>query len=167
MYVVVIHLSHLLDVGKEETDSKGKPDLNVTLSEVTTLSRLRKPEYYQALKNTIIADSSYAALCLGDYLTSLHKAEELLSQPHLSGNHKFVLVLCHLRNCVIKMYIASRLLGHLYAAESLVLTNRINEAIPHLHPDNVTKLSNLSSSDSEMSNHLHVPSKRQHSVELF
>ena len=33
-----------------------------------------------------------------------------------------------------------RLLGHLYAAESLVLLNRLNEAIPHLHPDNVSQL---------------------------
>lgn len=79
------------DVGeKEESDSKGKPDLNVTMSEVSTLSKLRKPEYYHSLRNTIIADSSYAALCLGDYLTSLSKAEELLTQSHLSGNHKYV-----------------------------------------------------------------------------
>lgn len=75
--------------GKEEPDSKGKPVLNVTLSEVTTLSKLRKPEFYSNLKNTIIADSSYASLCLGDYLTSLYKAEELLTQPQLSGNHKY------------------------------------------------------------------------------
>ncbi|XP_046649723.1 CCR4-NOT transcription complex subunit 10-like [Daphnia pulicaria] len=123
------------DVGnKDESDSKGKPDLNVTLSEVSTLSKLRKPEFYRNLKNTIIADSSYAALCLGDYLTSLYKAEELLTQPHLSGNHK--------------------LLGHLYAAESLVLLNRINEAVPHLHPENVTKLSNFSPSESEITQHL-------------
>lgn len=73
---------------KEESDSKSKPDLNVTLSEVSTLSYLRKPEYYHSLKNTVLADSSYTALCLGDYLTSLQKAEELLSQSHLSGNHK-------------------------------------------------------------------------------
>lgn len=61
----------------------------MTVSEVSTLSNLRKPEYYHSLKNTIIADSSYAALCLGDYLTSLQKAEELLSQSNLSGNHKY------------------------------------------------------------------------------
>nr|CAH0105268.1 unnamed protein product [Daphnia galeata] len=123
------------DLGsKDESDSKGKPDLNVTLSEVSTLSKLRKPEFYRSLKNTIIADTSYAALCLGDYLTSLYKAEELLTQPHLSGNHK--------------------LLGHLYAAESLVLLNRINEAVPHLHPENVTKLSNFSPSESETTQYL-------------
>ncbi len=81
----------IADLGsKDESDSKGKPDLNVTLSEVSTLSKLRKPEFYRSLKNTIIADTSYAALCLGDYLTSLYKAEELLTQPHLSGNHKYV-----------------------------------------------------------------------------
>ena len=31
----------------------------------------------------------------------------------------------------------------MYAAESLVLLNRVNEAIPHLHPDNISKLSNF------------------------
>lgn len=105
---------------KTETELKGKPDLKVKLSEVNTLSWIRKPENYSYMKNVIIADSSYVALCLGDYLTSLHKAEQLLMQQHLSGNHK--------------------LLGHLYAAESLVLLNRLNEAIPHLHPDNVSQL---------------------------
>ena len=45
-------------------------------------------------------------------------------------------------------------MGHLYAAESLVLLNRINEAVPHLHPENVTKLSNFSPSESETTQHL-------------
>ena len=73
---------------KTETELKGKPDLKVKLSEVNTLSWIRKPENYSYMKNVIIADSSYVALCLGDYLTSLHKAEQLLMQQHLSGNHK-------------------------------------------------------------------------------
>jgi len=73
---------------KTEMDSKAKPDLRVKLSEVNTLSWIRKPEYYSYMKNVIIADSSYVALCLGDYLTSLHKAEQLLMQQHLSSNHK-------------------------------------------------------------------------------
>ena len=42
-----------------------------------------------------------------------------------------------------------RLLGHLYAAESLVLMNRLNEAIAHLHPDNVAQLSNLPAPESD------------------
>lgn len=75
---------------KEETDGKGKPDLNVTLSEVNTLAKMLKPEYYRHMRNTIIADSSYVALCLGDYITSLQKAEELLRQGSISGNHKYV-----------------------------------------------------------------------------
>lgn len=44
---------------------------------------------------------------------------------------------------------AFRLLGHLYAAESLVLLNRLNEAIPHLHPDNVSQLSNSTTNDDQ------------------
>lgn len=56
------------------------------------------------------------------------------------------------------MVVNRRLLGHLYAAESLVLLNRINEAIPHLHPDNVSKLSHISSED-ESSQHLHTSGK--------
>ena len=94
---------------------------------------MRKPEYYRHMKNTIIADSSYVSLCLGDYHTSLHKAEELLRQGHISGNHK--------------------LLGHLYAAESLVLLNRANEAISLLHPDNISKLSNFPPSEEPAHSH--------------
>ena len=86
MYNSTFYVTENLDT--EETDPKGKPDLSVTLSEVTTLSKLRKP-HYAHLKNTVVADSSYVALCLGDYLTSLHKAEQLLMQPDLSGNHKY------------------------------------------------------------------------------
>ena len=45
--------------------------------------------------------------------------------------------------------ISLRLLGHLYAAESLVLLNRINEAIPHLHPDNVSELPSFPLSENQ------------------
>ena len=79
-----------LEIEKDEPDYKGKPDLTVTLSDVNTITRMRKPEYYYHMKNTIIADSAYVSLCLGDYLTSMHKAEQLLAQSHLSGNHKYV-----------------------------------------------------------------------------
>ena len=77
-----------IDVEKVETDLKGKPDLSVKLSEVNTLSWIRKPEHYSYMKNVVIADSAYVALCLGDCLTALHKAEQLLMQQHLSRNHK-------------------------------------------------------------------------------
>lgn len=73
----------------EETDPKGKPDLRVELSEVTTLSKMRKPEFYTQMMNNAVAGSSYVALCLGDCLTALHKAEQLLMQPDLSGSHKW------------------------------------------------------------------------------
>ena len=73
----------------DETDAKGKPDLSVSLAEVTTLAKIRHPQYYAHLKNTVVADSSYVALCLGDYLSALHKAEQLLMQSDISGTHKY------------------------------------------------------------------------------
>ena len=42
-----------------------------------------------------------------------------------------------------------RLLGHLYAAESLILLNRAGEAIPHLNPDNISQISNFPPSDNQ------------------
>lgn len=86
LLTVVILVTDKLE--KEETDSKEKPDLTVSLNEVSTLSKLRNPLVYRHLKNAILADAAYVALCLGDYLTSLRKAKELLKQPQISGNHQ-------------------------------------------------------------------------------
>lgn len=49
----------------------------------------------------------------------------------------------------LKLIFTCRLLGHLYAAESLVLLNRLNEAIPHLHPDNASQLSDSPLKDNQ------------------
>lgn len=72
------------------------------------------------LKCSVLAMSAYVALCLGDYIIALDHAEMLLVQPALSGVH--------------------RMLGHLYAAEALVLLDKISDAIEHLNPEHVKEL---------------------------
>lgn len=67
------------------------------------------------LRIAVLVASSYVALCLGDVVMSLHYAETLLSHPKLPGVYK--------------------LLGHLYAGESLILLDRISDAIQHFSPD--------------------------------
>ncbi|XP_050295230.1 CCR4-NOT transcription complex subunit 10 isoform X2 [Anthonomus grandis grandis] len=71
----------------------------------------------QNLKNGILIATAYVSLCLGDYINGLNHATELLQQEKISGVHK--------------------LLGHLYAAECLVLSDKIPEAVEHLNPENV------------------------------
>lgn len=46
------------------------------------------PESVMSLRNSILAASSYVALCLGDYIMALEHAKKLLLQPRLSGSHK-------------------------------------------------------------------------------
>ncbi|KAJ9588355.1 hypothetical protein L9F63_018281 [Diploptera punctata] len=74
-----------------------------------------------SLRCSVLAMSAYVALCLGDYILALDHAQMLLVQPALSGVH--------------------RMLGHLYAAEALVLLDKISDAIEHLNPDHVKELS--------------------------
>ncbi|XP_032225429.2 CCR4-NOT transcription complex subunit 10 isoform X2 [Nematostella vectensis] len=69
------------------------------------------------LRNSILACSAYVSLGLGDNVTALGHAKNLLSQSGLPGSLKFV--------------------GHLYAAEALIKLNRISEATIHLAPENV------------------------------
>lgn len=65
--------------------------------------------------------TAYVGLCIGDYLTALTYSKELLAQEKLSGLHM--------------------LLGHLYAAECLVLSNNVTEALTHLNPELITDIS--------------------------
>ncbi|KAL1512678.1 hypothetical protein ABEB36_002234 [Hypothenemus hampei] len=74
-------------------------------------------EEIQILKNTILAANAYVSLCLGDYLTALTCSKELLAQEKISSVHK--------------------LLGHLYAAECLILIDDIPEAMKHLDPQQI------------------------------
>lgn len=84
-----------------------------------------------SLRNSILIASSYVALCLGDTVVALKHAETLLIQPRVSGAHK--------------------LLAHLYAAEALILMDRIADAIQHLNPDRIKDVSFMMpfSSDSD------------------
>ncbi|XP_024943516.1 CCR4-NOT transcription complex subunit 10 isoform X2 [Cephus cinctus] len=73
------------------------------------------------LKASVLAASAYVSLCLGDYVIALEHARALLNMNKLSG--------------------AYRLLGNLYAAESLIFMDKINEAIEYLKPENIQDLS--------------------------
>ncbi|XP_063221594.1 CCR4-NOT transcription complex subunit 10 isoform X2 [Bacillus rossius redtenbacheri] len=79
------------------------------------------PREVAMLRCSALADSAYVGLCLGDYVTALGHARTLLVQPDLPGTH--------------------RMLGHMYAAEALILMDKISEAVEHLNPDNVQDLS--------------------------
>ncbi|KAJ8964599.1 hypothetical protein NQ317_017654 [Molorchus minor] len=86
-----------------------------------TLQSPSPPEGIQTLRNGILIASAYVALCLGDYIIALGHSKELLEQPKISGVHK--------------------LLAHLYAAECLVLLDKIQEAIEYLNPEHVKDIS--------------------------
>ncbi|XP_046621243.1 CCR4-NOT transcription complex subunit 10-B [Neodiprion virginianus] len=69
------------------------------------------------LKASVLAASAYTSLCLGDNVVALEHAKALLGMSKLPGAYK--------------------MLGNLYAAESLILMNKINEAIEYLKPENI------------------------------
>lgn len=72
------------------------------------------------LKISVLAASAYVSLCLGDYILSLEHAKTLLSFNKLPGAYK--------------------LLGNLYAAESLIFMDKISEALEYLKPENLQDL---------------------------
>ncbi|KAK9732368.1 hypothetical protein QE152_g12863 [Popillia japonica] len=80
------------------------------------------------LRNSILIANAYVSLCLGDYIMTLEYSEKLLNQARKSGIHI--------------------LLAHLYAAESLVLLDKVQEALQHLHPEHIKDLSHELPSDS-------------------
>ncbi|KAH7946869.1 hypothetical protein HPB52_005221 [Rhipicephalus sanguineus] len=71
--------------------------------------------------NSALALAAYVALCLDDPLMALRHAEDLLAQPKVTGTHSF--------------------LAHQYAAEALLLLDRVGDAIEHLNPDFIKDLS--------------------------
>ncbi|XP_008546859.1 CCR4-NOT transcription complex subunit 10 [Microplitis demolitor] len=73
------------------------------------------------LKIAILTASAYVSLCLGDYVLALEHARTLLKIESLPGAYK--------------------MLGNLYAAESLILMDKINEAIAHLRLQNLEDIS--------------------------
>lgn len=72
------------------------------------------------LKINVLAASAYVSLCLGDYVVALEHAKALLSLNKVPGAYK--------------------MLGNLYAAESLIFMDKINEAIEYLNPETIQDL---------------------------
>merc|ERR1719431_2224878 len=73
----------------------------------------------EQLRVAVVAAKAFTALSLGDFIPAGQYAEDLLARgPSLPGGYS--------------------LLAHLYAAESLILQDRLSEALVHLDPDKVT-----------------------------
>lgn len=72
------------------------------------------------LKISVLAACAYVSLCLGDYVLAFEYAKILLSFKKLPGAYK--------------------MLGNLYAAESLIFMDKISEAVEHLKPENLQDL---------------------------
>ncbi|XP_015906148.1 CCR4-NOT transcription complex subunit 10 [Parasteatoda tepidariorum] len=92
----------------EETDSSEESNILSTLP-----SNFVQGAEILSLRNSILIAASYVSLCLGDVLLAHEYAKSLLAQPRISGAHKF--------------------LAHLYAGESLLLMDRITDAVEHLN----------------------------------
>ncbi|XP_051175412.1 CCR4-NOT transcription complex subunit 10 [Leptopilina boulardi] len=113
---------HLLPIDMETLPANVTGQHNLQSSNTTIIETLN-------LKISILAASSYTALCLGDFTTALKHAKNLLAINNLPG--------------------AYMMLGKLYAAESLILLDRINEAIDYLKPDTLLDLDiSVTSADS-------------------
>ncbi|KAL0112103.1 hypothetical protein PUN28_013377 [Cardiocondyla obscurior] len=87
---------------------------------VTFMSRATAVESFN-LKICVLTASAYVSLCLGDYILSLEHAKTLLSFNKLPGAYK--------------------MLGNLYAAESLIFMDKISEALEYLKLENLQDLS--------------------------
>lgn len=81
------------------------------------------------LKISILADSAYVSLCLGDYVLALEYAKTLLAMNKIPEGY--------------------RMLGHLYAAESLIFLDKITEAIEYLKLENLQDLNTFLVAESE------------------
>eukprot|EP00731_Ephydatia_muelleri_P026277 Em0018g377a len=73
------------------------------------------------LRNAVLVCLSYVYHALGDPVTALGYAQQLLSTPQLPGGLKF--------------------LGQLYAAEAFILLDRAQEALQLLNPDSISDVS--------------------------
>jgi len=69
------------------------------------------------LRVAVQAAMAYVALAVGDFLQAGQVAETLLERENLPGAYK--------------------MLAHLYSAESLILQDKLSEAIKHLDPENI------------------------------
>lgn len=97
---------------------------NLGIQHVTLTSQATAIESFN-LKISVLAASAYVSLCLGDYIFSLEYAKTLLSFNKLPGAYK--------------------LLGNLYAAESLIFMDKISEALEYLKLENLQDLNTFMS----------------------
>lgn len=95
--------------------SSGSTDQTVFCDGVGYIGNPISWEEVEQLRAAIISCLSFTALALNDYISSLHFAEQLLTMPSLPSYYN--------------------LLAHLYAAESLILQDRLSEALSHLDPE--------------------------------
>ncbi|XP_012525698.3 CCR4-NOT transcription complex subunit 10 [Monomorium pharaonis] len=100
------------------------PGHNLGIQHVTLTSRSTAIESFN-LKISVLAASAYVSLCLGDYIFSLEYAKTLLSFNKLPGAYK--------------------MLGNLYAAESLIFMDKISEALEYLKLENLQDLNTFMS----------------------
>ncbi|XP_005176125.2 CCR4-NOT transcription complex subunit 10 isoform X1 [Musca domestica] len=77
-------------------------------------------ESFDTMLSSIYAAYSYVSLRLGDYVTALEMAEELLKMENLSDAHK--------------------MLAHMYAGEAFIMMDNLADARPHLEPTFVSDL---------------------------
>ncbi|XP_025073505.1 CCR4-NOT transcription complex subunit 10 isoform X2 [Pogonomyrmex barbatus] len=92
---------------------------NLGIQHAALISRATTIESFN-LKISILTASAYVSLCLGDYILSLEHAKTLLSFNKLPGAYK--------------------MLGNLYAAESLIFMDKISEALEYLKLENLQDL---------------------------
>ncbi|XP_065354321.1 CCR4-NOT transcription complex subunit 10 isoform X2 [Calliphora vicina] len=83
-------------------------------------SRPISKQTFCILLSSIYAAYSYVSLRLGDYVTGLEMAEELLKTESLSDAHK--------------------MLAHMYAGEALIMMDKLPDARSHLEPTYVSNL---------------------------
>ncbi|GFT71808.1 CCR4-NOT transcription complex subunit 10 [Nephila pilipes] len=93
-------------------------DIDTTTSDVNNILSVLPANFLQgpeilSLRNSILAACSYVALSLGEVILAHEYAKTLLSQPRISAAHKF--------------------LAHQYAGESLLIMDRITEAVEHFN----------------------------------
>lgn len=108
-----------------EEDKQADADLNVEWDKMregiaTHPSKPLKDGAFQQLRCSILAAFSYVLVTLGDYTLSLKYGKELLKIPNLPDTLK--------------------MLGHLYCAESLIMLNKVPEAISYLDPKFLSEL---------------------------
>ncbi|XP_067214110.1 CCR4-NOT transcription complex subunit 10 isoform X2 [Linepithema humile] len=104
--------SQILSLSLTSNHSLGVQHTTLT-SQVTMLESFN-------LKISVLAACAYVSLCLGDYVLAFEYAKILLSFKKLPGAYK--------------------MLGNLYAAESLIFMDKISEALEHLKLENLQDL---------------------------